>query len=87
VPGVFHAKVLSKAADGLVTRVPLRNRFRLAGPIDGCCCADMRLLLIGREACKASQKIFYVAKSEPGGTLHGKVGFDSHDHPFTSVHG
>jgi hypothetical protein len=87
VPGVFYAKILSKAADGLVTRVSLRNRFRLAGPIDGRCCVDMRLLSIAREACKAPQEIFCVAESEPGGTPHGKVGFDSQNQPFTSGHG
>ena len=53
VPGVFHAKVLSKAADGLVARVSLRDRFRLAGPVDGCCCADVRLLSIGREVLQS----------------------------------
>jgi hypothetical protein len=47
----------------------------------------MRLLLISREGCKAAQEIFCVAESEPGGTPHGKVGFDSHHHPFTSGHG
>src|SRR5205823_12286414 len=41
VPEVFHAKVLSETTDGPVARVPLRNRFRLAGPIYGCCCTDM----------------------------------------------
>jgi hypothetical protein len=42
VPEVFHVEVLSRAADGLVTRVLLRNRSRLAGPIYGCRSADMR---------------------------------------------
>jgi len=87
VPGVFHAKVLSEAADGLVTRVPLRNRFRLAGPIDDRCSADMRFLSISREVREASQEIFCVAESEAGGTPHGKIGFDSRNHPFTSGHG
>jgi hypothetical protein len=87
VPEVFHAKVLSKAADGLVTRVSLRNRFRLAGPIDSCCCADMRVIQIGSEAGKASQEIFCIAESEPDGTPHGKIGLDSRHQPFTSGHG
>jgi hypothetical protein len=87
VPGVFDAKVLRKAADGLVTRVSLRNRFRLAGPIDGCCSADMCFLSISREVRKASQEIFCIAESKPDGTPHGKIGFDRCHHPFTSGHG
>jgi hypothetical protein len=87
VPEVFHAKVLSETTDGLVTRVPLRNRFRLAGPSDGCCSADMRFLSISRELREASQEIFGVAESKPDGTPHGKIGFDRCHHPFTSGHG
>ena len=49
MPWVFHAKVLSKVANGLVASVPLRDRSRLAGPVDRCCRADMRLLFVGRE--------------------------------------
>jgi hypothetical protein len=87
VSGVFHAKVLSKTANCLIAGVPLRDRFRQAGPGDGCCCLDMRLPLIGSKGCKAAQEIFSVAESETGGTPHGKVRFDSRNHPFTSGHG
>src|SRR5512132_3091718 len=87
MPGVFHAEVLRKAADSLIPSVPLPNRSRLGGPIDGCCSADMRLLSLGGEGCKAMQQIFCVGESEPGGTPHGKIGFDSRHHPFTSGHG
>src|ERR1035441_7241039 len=57
VPGVFDAKILSKAADCLVTRVSLRDRSRLAGPVDGCGCADVGLLLIGCEVSETAQEI------------------------------
>jgi hypothetical protein len=87
VPEVFHSKVLSETADGAVTRVPLRNRFRLAGPIDGCCSADMCFLSTSREVRKASQEIFCIAESKPDGAPHGKIGFDRCHHPFTSGHG
>jgi hypothetical protein len=87
VPGIFDVKVLSKTADGLVTRVPLLDRSRLAGPIDGGCGANMHLLLIGREACEAAQEIFCVSESEAGGASYRKIGFDSRHHPFTSRHG
>ena len=46
VAGVVYAKVLSKAADGLVTRVSLRDRFRPTGPVDRGCCADMLSALL-----------------------------------------
>jgi hypothetical protein len=87
VPEVFHAKVLSEAADSLVTCVSLRNRFRLAGPIDGGCGADMCFLSSSREVREASQEIFCVAESKSDGTPHGKIGFDRCHHPFTSGHG
>jgi hypothetical protein len=85
--GNLDAKVLSKMADGLVPPVSLRDRSRLAGPVNGCCRADVRLLLIGREVCKAAQEIFRVAESEAGGAPNGKIGFDGRNHPFTSGHG
>jgi len=87
VPGVLRAKVLSKETHGLVADVSLRDRSRLAGPVNGRCCADMRLLLIGREPCKAAQEIFGIAESEADGTPHGKIGFDSRDHRITPGHG
>src|SRR5262249_38320167 len=87
VPGVFHAEVSSKEAYGLVADVSLRDRSGLAGPVDSGCCADVRLLLIGRKVCEAAQKIFCVTESEAGGPSHGKVGFDGRDHRFISGHG
>jgi len=87
VARVFYAKVLSKAADGLVTRVSLRDRFRLTSPVDHGCCANMRLLSFEDKVCKAAQEIFCVAESEACGPPHGKIGFDSRNHLFTSGHG
>src|SRR5215469_7113819 len=87
VPRVFYAKVLSKTADSLIPRVSLCERFRQAGPGDGCCRTDMGLISIRREACKAAQKIFCVAQSEAGGAPHSKIGFDSRNHAFASGHG
>ena len=49
MPWVFHAKILSKVANGLVAGVSLCDRPRLAGPVDRCCRANMRLLFVGRE--------------------------------------
>ena len=65
--GVFHAKVLGKEAYGLVAGASLRDRSRLTGPADDGCCADVRLLLGCREACKTAQEIFGVAESKAGG--------------------
>src|SRR5271165_7537822 len=84
---VFYAKVLSKTADRLISRVSLRDRSRQAGPINGCCHADVGLISIGREGRKTAQKIFCVAEREADGTPHGKIGFDSRNHTFTSGHG
>jgi hypothetical protein len=47
----------------------------------------MRLLLIGREPCKAAQEVFGIAESEADGTPHGKIGFDSRNHRITPGHG
>src|SRR5260370_35834298 len=51
---IFHAKVLSKVADDLVARVPLRERSGLAGPVDGCGGTGVRLLSSGSAVINAS---------------------------------
>ena len=48
---------------------------------------DVGLISIGREGRKTAQKIFCVAEREADGTPHGKIGFDSRNHTFTSGHG
>src|SRR6059058_6222572 len=58
VLAVLHAKVLSKKADSLVTRMALRDRPSLTGPLDDGRDADMRLLFTGRKYRKAAQEIF-----------------------------
>ena len=69
MPWIFHSKILSKLANGLVAGVSLFDRSRLASPVDGGCGADMRLLLSTAKAEKLRRRYSVLLRVKPAARL------------------
>jgi len=87
VLGVVQSNVVCEAADRLIPRVPLGDRWALVGPVDRCRRADKLFPAITGKTREAAQQVFRVTEGKSGGTPQGQIGLDGLDHEFTSGQG